>query len=127
MRETRGMISPLHLEPGTAAPPSPWRWRRALPWVALVMLLVVAQSLLVGLSLKYEASREQDASDSAAADAGSAIKHTFGRDLQDLQALTWTDVSESPWQVQSLELLRTRREVLRVEMRDASQAVTEAV
>ncbi len=49
-----------------ALPPPARRPRRALLWGALVGLLLVAQSLLVALTLNYESSRAQDEADAMA-------------------------------------------------------------
>ena len=57
----------------TDQPPSPPRVPRAWPvrrfalWGALVGLLIVAQSLLVWLTISYERSRAQEQVDQAAA------------------------------------------------------------
>ena len=54
----------------TASPPPPRRGlRRSLLWALLVGLLVVAQSLLVALTVSYEAGRSQDDIDGVAAEA----------------------------------------------------------
>ncbi|CAN5341943.1 hypothetical protein BH09PSE5_BH09PSE5_35120 [soil metagenome] len=126
MRETRRMSASLPLDPPHSESPTARRWRGALPWIALVALLVVAQSLLVGLTLNYEATRAQDDVDTAAAEAGSSVRHTLGRDLQDLQALVWLDPNQSPWRSQAVELLRTRREILRIERRDGAQTIADS-
>ena len=52
--------------PAAALSPPPRRPRRALLWGALVGLLLVAQTLLVALTLNYESSRAQDEADAAA-------------------------------------------------------------
>lgn len=103
------------------------RWRRALPWAALVGLLLVAQSLLVWLTLDYENNRAQEQVDAAAATAIGDLRHALGSDLQDLQALTWNHPPVPQWRADAAELLRARRELLRVERRRANLRVEAAV
>ena len=75
--------------PPSPAPPAgpPCRVRRAVG--VLVALLVVAQSLLVALTLNYESTRAQDAADSAAADAAAEMKRELLRSTQVAAALSW--------------------------------------
>ncbi|MFO1270843.1 MAG: hypothetical protein U1F50_04020 [Rubrivivax sp.] len=110
------------------ATPAPARRPRRVPlWGVLVALLVVAQSLLVALTLNYESTRAQDAADSAAADAAAEMKRELLRSTQELQLLSWR-VAAAPAALEGAgELLRTRRELLRVERRDPALAVTAAV
>ncbi|WP_157597923.1 MULTISPECIES: PAS domain S-box protein [unclassified Rhizobacter] len=121
------MLSPLL--PPPAAPESlpPRRWRRALPWATLVALLLVAQSLLVWLTLGYESSRAQEQVDATATAAAGDIKQALGRDLQSLQALLWNNPSIPLWQQDAAALLRAHRELLRIERRDAQLEITESV
>jgi two-component system sensor histidine kinase DctS len=92
------------------------RRRRVLLWGALVALLAVAQSLLVWLTVDFESNRAQEDVDNAAMGVATAIRQAVARDLQNLQALPLDDPSR--WQLEARELLRTRREVVRVERRD---------
>jgi two-component system, LuxR family, sensor histidine kinase DctS len=118
------MKTPIATTSGAAAP---WRWRRPALWVALVVLLVLAQSLLVALALNYEATRAQDRVDEAAASAASELRRTLARDLQQLQSLLWNDPSPPQWKVDATEMLHQRRELLRIEMRDPHLNVIEAI
>lgn len=117
----------------TSAPPAPpsaaqpRRWRRALLWGTLVGLLLVAQSLLVWLTLDYENNRAQEQVDAAAAVSIGDLRQALGRDLQSLQALTWNAPPLLQWRADAADLLRTRRELLRVERRDAGMRVESAV
>lgn len=108
-------------------PARPRRWRRALLWGALVGLLLVAQSLLVWLTLDYENNRAQEQVDAAAASAIGDLRHALSGDLQDLQALTWNNPPVLQWRADAAELLRARRELLRVERRDTALRVESAV
>ncbi|MCM5679200.1 PAS domain S-box protein [Schlegelella sp. S2-27] len=98
-------------------PPKPRSLRRALPWVALVGLLAVAQTALVRLTLDYESSQAQEHVERTAAAAAAEVKQSFGRDLQNLQALLWNDPPLSQWRIDTSDLLRSRRELVRIERR----------
>ncbi|MCI1193744.1 ATP-binding protein [Calidifontimicrobium sp. SYSU G02091] len=98
--------------------------RRALPWALLVVLLVVAQSLLVMLTLRHEETRAQDEAEAVAAEASAALRGELLRTLQSLQSLLWNDPSPAAWRFDAAEMLRARRDVLRIERRDAAMAVT---
>jgi two-component system, LuxR family, sensor histidine kinase DctS len=103
------------------------RWRRPLLWGTLVVLLGVAQSLLLVLSLQYESARVQDAVDSLAAESAVALRRDLLLTMQQLQALMWTGSSLTHWRDGAGEMLGGRRELLRIERRDENQRVTEAV
>ena len=103
------------------------RWRRPLLWGALVVLLVVAQSLLVALTLEYESARAQERVDEAAAVVAGEARQVLARDLQRLQALLWNDPAPPQWRTEAAELLRQRPTLLRIELRDAQFDVVEAV
>lgn len=103
------------------------RWRRALPWAALVALLGIAQSLLVWLTLNYEATRAQDETETFAAESAAAVRAELLRAMQTVQSLPWGGPSPVQWLADGAALLRTRRDLLRVEHRDAAMAVTAAV
>ena len=114
----------------TIAPPStPVRRtrRRAALWALLVGLLLVAQSLLVALTVSYEAARSQDEIDDLGAEAALQLRRELLRAMQDLQALMWTGPVMSPWQEGAAQMMRSRRELLRVERRDETMAVVAAV
>jgi two-component system sensor histidine kinase DctS len=113
--------------PQPTIPARPRRWRRALLWGALVGLLLVAQSLLVWLTLDYESNRAQEQVDAAAAASVGDLKQALGRDLQSLQALTWNAPPILQWRADAGDLLRARRELLRVERRDSGMRVESAV
>jgi two-component system sensor histidine kinase DctS len=118
-----------------AAPPAPdapralrtTRTRRALLWTALVGLLLVAQTLLVALTLSYESSRAQDDADTVASEAAAEIKRDLLHTLQTLQGLLWGEPLLQRWRDGAAELLRSHRELLRVERRDRRAVVVDAV
>ncbi len=114
-------------EPVPPQPAWPRRWRRATLWGALVVLLVVAQTLLVALTLSYESSRAQDRVEAAAVAAADEVKQALARDLQRLQSLLWYDPSPPQWRADAADLLRQRHTLLRIELRDARLDIQEAV
>ena len=96
-------------------------------WATLVGLLLVAQSLLVMLTLDYEASRSQDRADAAAATGAAEMRRVVQRSLQSAQSLTWSDPPLPQGRYDAQDMLRQRREMLRVEWRDPALALQEAV
>lgn len=108
--------------PGSPATP----WRRVLPWALLVMLLGVAQTLLLVFTLRYEHGQEQERAELAAASAAADVRQLFARDQQRLQALLWNDPPPAQWRSDAADLLRARREVLRIEWRRAAGTIETA-
>jgi len=105
----------------------PLRWRRALLWSMFVGLLLVAQSLLVWLTLDFENNRAQETVDGVAAAVVVDLKQALRRDQQNLQALLWNQPSPQEWRHDASALLRNRRQLLRIERRDMQMAITDAV
>ncbi|MCW8175294.1 PAS domain S-box protein [Verminephrobacter aporrectodeae subsp. tuberculatae] len=94
-----------------------WRgaWRRWSLWTALVLLVLAVLATMVWLAGRYEASQVQEQLERDAADAVSDIRVALTRNLQSLQALP----GQQAWEGDASELLRNRRELLRIELRDA--------
>ncbi len=113
-------------EPLSAAPVRP-RSRRLALWGALVALLAVAQSLLVYLTANYERVRAQEQVEAAATAAAADIRQSLSRQLQSLQALQWNDPAAEQWRTEAASLLHARRELMRVERRDATMHIAEAL
>ncbi|MFZ5547701.1 MAG: sensor histidine kinase [Pseudomonadota bacterium] len=115
--------------PATPPPelPRPRRGMRWLLWGALLLLLLVAQSLLVGLTLSYEDARAQDRADAVAAASAGEMRRLVQRSLQSAQSLTWGDPPPTQWHYDAKEMLRQRHEFLRMEMRDAELRLTDGV
>lgn len=107
--------------------PSATRWRRVLPWAVLVLLIGVAQSLLLVLTVRSEHDREQERAEAAAAAAAADVRKLLSHDLQSLQALLWERPGPERLHEEAGELLHARRELLRIEWRDRSQAIVSAV
>lgn len=118
--------APLDAVPAPAAPRPP-RWRRSLPWIALVMLLLVVQGLLVALTIDYEASRAQERVDTMAAEISAQLRREVSTSVQQLQALQWQDPSGERWASDVAPILRARPALLRAERRNARMAIDEAV
>ena len=104
---------------------SPRRGRRRTPlWTLLVLLLVVAQSLLVALTVSYEASRSQDEIEAIAAEAAVQLRRDLLQAVQQIQALSWPGHTSADWAAAALTRMRSRPDLLRVERRDRELAVT---
>jgi two-component system sensor histidine kinase DctS len=103
------------------------RRRRLLLWSSLIALLAVAQALLVFLVLQYESARAQDRTEAAAAAVADEVRVSLARSVQELQLLAWGERGPSQWRQEAAQLLRSRRELVRVERRDADFAVADAV
>ncbi|MCL4739030.1 MAG: PAS domain S-box protein [Burkholderiaceae bacterium] len=138
---------------GDALPraPRPWRLRRTGLWAALVVLLLVAQTLLVALTLNYETSRAQETTESVAAEVVSQVRRELTALQQQLHALGAPAESAAPaaggatraaaepvsappatgalaaWRRAAQVLLRERRALMRIEWRGADGAVAEAI
>jgi two-component system, LuxR family, sensor histidine kinase DctS len=97
---------------------SPTRAQRLLLWGALLALLVVAQSLLLALTINFESARAQDDVDSAAAEAALEVRRELLRVMQSLQALALEDAPRSTWASRATALLAQRSGLERLELRD---------
>lgn len=122
--------APAAAPPGLPPAPPPHEGRRGARWLlwgALVGLLLVAQSLLVGLTISYEESRAQERADEAAAAAAGEMRRLVQSALQTAQALTWGSPPPVQWRYDALETTRQRGEFLRLELRDEALHLREAV
>jgi two-component system, LuxR family, sensor histidine kinase DctS len=93
------------------------RLRRALLWGALVALLLVAQTLLVSLTISYESVRAQDDVEAVAAEAAADVRHGLLGMVQSLQALAWSEAPQPDGREGAVALLRLHPELRRVEWR----------
>ena len=119
------MTPPLPTTPGTTPAPrlaQRGRARRVLLWTALMALLVVAQSLLVALSLNFESGRAQDDTERVATLAAAEIKRELMRQARELQALGFP-LAEAEREVAVAALLRQRHGLERVERRGEDFAI----
>ncbi|HSW03144.1 two-component system sensor histidine kinase NtrB [Aquabacterium sp.] len=103
------------------------RLPRALLWAALVALLLVAQTLLVALTVSYESSRAQERADEAATQAAGEIRQRAQTLLQGLQALQQRAGESLEWRLEAGTLMRSHREMARIERRDAQLRTIAAV
>lgn len=121
------MTANAPLAPSAPAPPPDGRRSpRLLLWMALVVLLGVAQSLLVLLTLRYEQARAQERADDLATAAQGEIRRRAQLVLQNLQGLQSRDSDAVAWQRHAEALLRGQREIGRIERRDARLQILEA-
>ena len=79
--------------------------------------------MMVWLAGRYEASQVQDKLDRDAAQAVVEIRAGLNRNLQDLQAVNALHSTPEQWSVRVAEMLQVRRELLRVEWRDAEMRI----
>lgn len=85
------------------------------------MALVVSMlGTMVWLAGRYEASQVQDKLERDTVGAVSEIRSALARNMQDLQALNAGEVVLDEWRMRAAELLQVRREIVRVEWRNAS-------
>ena len=103
------------------------RLRRALLWGLLVALLLVAQSLLVALTVNYEAGREQDEAERAAVETAAEFRRELLHQMLVLQSLGFDAQPEAQWRLEAAALLRPRQGLERVEWRDQDLSLTAAV
>lgn len=87
--------------------------RRWLLWSALVGLLVIGQSLLVVLTLRYEDSRAMDRAESVAASTAQDVRRVAIQRLQAVQALQWWS-EPGQWSAQARQMLARVPEIARL-------------
>jgi two-component system, LuxR family, sensor histidine kinase DctS len=109
-----------------AAPGVAPRWTRALLWTALVATVALGQAALLWFTWQYESTRTQERVDEAALTAAADVRQLLAADVQALQALVWNDPQGNEWRAQARALLSQRREVARIELRDAQFAIVRA-
>ena len=105
-----------------SSPPRP----RPLLWAALMVLLGVALSMLVVLTVRYEHARVLDRTEDLAATLQSELRQRSQRVLQNLQALQTMPDDARAWSRRADALLRSQREIGRLERRDLRLRVIEA-
>jgi two-component system sensor histidine kinase DctS len=121
------MTPPLPTTPGQTPTPTTrlaqrGRARRVLLWAALMALLVVAQSLLVVLSLNFESGRAQDDTERVATLAAAEIRRELMRQARALQSLGFP-LAEAEREAAVGALLRQRQGLERVERRGEDFAI----
>ncbi len=110
------------------APPSvPANRRRWLWWSMLVALIAVAQTWLVSLTIDFQSSRAQQRVDATTSAVAGALRHRLFVDTQRLSALADSRQAGTAWRQEARALLLSQRELLRVELRDRSLKVVDAL
>lgn len=99
------------------------RW---LLWGLLAVLVVTLLATLVWLAGRYENSRAQAQVERDALDALSDLRSGLTRNVQSLQALQAGSSTPAAWTAEARRLLRERRELVRLEWRDANLATLAA-
>lgn len=94
-----------------------WPTRRMALWLALLLLVAGLLVTLIWLAGRYEADLIQERVDRDAQDAVIEIRAGLTRNVQSLQALR-TGLPQ--WKLDAEELLRSHRELARLEWRDLS-------
>ncbi|MGZ5181023.1 MAG: two-component system sensor histidine kinase NtrB [Ramlibacter sp.] len=107
-----------------ARPPAAQRW---LLWGSLSALVATLLVTLIWLAGRYEASQVQSRLERDAAEALSDIRSALTRNVQSLQALQSATQTRASWVRDAHRLLYERREILRVEWRDARLATLAGV
>ena len=105
--------------------PAPNARPRLLLWAVLIVLLGVALSLLVVLTLGYEHGRALDRTEDVATTVQHELRRRSQRVLQNLQALHEQPEDARAWARHADVLLRAQREIARVERRDRRMRVLE--
>ena len=114
------------MSPRGAPEPAWWRrlgrlnrlWHRWSLWGLLMLLVVSVLVTLVWLAGRYEASQVQSRLEGDAAEAVNDIRAGLARNLQSLQALNANEPDADRWAQAATELLRDRRELMRIELRN---------
>jgi two-component system, LuxR family, sensor histidine kinase DctS len=89
--------------------------RRMALWLALLLLVAGLLATLIWLAGRYETDQQQLRVERHAQDAASDVRAGLTRNVQSLQALR---ASLPLWNADAQELLRSRRELARLEWRD---------
>ena len=103
------------------------RRQRTFLWAALVVLLLIAQTLLMTLAYSYRAARLQESVEVTAAAVSTDLTELLARDLQAALSLPGGAAPLEQWRARAEELLIARPELLRLERRDAVHTVIAAV
>ena len=101
--------------------------RRGSLWTLLVALVVLLLVILVWLAGRHESGLVQSRLEHSAADAVLDIRAALNRNLQNLQALQPGGSAPDAWRAPATELLRERRELMRLEWRNETLDVMDFV
>jgi two-component system, LuxR family, sensor histidine kinase DctS len=92
--------------------------RRGALWAALLVLVGSLLATLIWLAGRYEVSQVQERLERDAALAVTDIRTALTRNVQSLQALQTRPALSGPWDLAAQAVLRDRREMLQIELRD---------
>jgi two-component system, LuxR family, sensor histidine kinase DctS len=101
--------------------------RRGSLWTLLVALVVLLLVILVWLAGRHESGLVQSRLEQSAADAVVDVRSALNRNLQSLQALQPGGPPRDAWRAPAGELLREHRELMRLEWRNETLDVMDAV
>jgi two-component system sensor histidine kinase DctS len=96
--------------------------QRWVLWGSLVALVAALLVTLIWLAGRYEASQVQSHLERDNAEALGDIRSALTRNVQSLQALQAGSPTPTTWAVEANRLLHERREIVRLEWRDAQLA-----
>jgi len=95
-------------------------WQRWFLWLLLAMLVMPLLATVVWLAGRHEAEQMQTALDRDTADAMADLRRGLSQNAQTLQAFQAGDFIEGSWALEAAALLRSQRELLRIERFDAA-------
>ncbi len=95
-------------------------WERWFLWVLLAVLVLALLVTVVWLAGRHEVDQVQGAHDRDTADAVSDLRNGLQRNAQSLRASLAGGTDREHWPGEAANLLRERREWLRLEWRDAA-------
>jgi two-component system, LuxR family, sensor histidine kinase DctS len=126
--EAPGDVSPNGVSPATRL--LAFSWRRSLLWLAVGVLVAALLVTLVWLAGRYEASQVQQRLDRDAVEAVVDVRAALTRNVQTLQALQALQGAAplpAAWALEATSLMRSHREWMRLEWRDAALGTRAAV
>lgn len=91
-------------------------------WTLMVVLVGALLVTLVWLAGRYEASQVQSKLERDTSDAVADVRNGLTRNIQTLQALHAANPGTPAWAAEAAQLLRSHREWMRIEWRDARLA-----
>ena len=101
--------------------------KRSVLWAALLALVVTLLATLVWLAGLYESSQIQSRLEHDAAETVTDIRTGFTRNIQSFQALQSGERTPDAWNFSAVDLLRERREIMRLEWRNEALDVVAQV
>lgn len=92
--------------------------RRSVLWVLLLALVVALLGTLVWLAGRYEVSQAQSRLERDSLEMVADVRTGLMRNIQGFQALQSSERSPEAWPIRAADMLRQRREVMRLEWRN---------